>query len=70
MQTYIAGGARLPNLGCRSWQALNKNIPPTPKPRPSKTKKDGGGGDRRADVSRCGSDFIYARAVLMEREAL
>jgi hypothetical protein len=33
-------------------------------------KKDGDGDGRRADVSCCGSNFIYARTVLMESEAL
>jgi hypothetical protein len=65
------GGAYVPwTRRRRSWQAPNKNIPPTPKPMLSKTKKDGGGDGRMAEVSPCGSNFIYTRAVLMESEVV
>jgi hypothetical protein len=43
---------------------------PAPKPKPSKTKKDSGGDGRREDLSRCGSNFTYARAALAEGEVL
>ena len=58
----IGGGEQRcsPGRGGRSRQALNKNIPPIPKPKPLKTKRDGGGDGRRAGVSLCGSNFTHA----------